>query len=571
MIFEQGTFQTKEGTTPEQLARKRQQIRDMIGQYGTARYAGQGMAHMLTGALNGFKEHKYNKYEGEQREKADEVFEGASGTKGYEDALANPWLTPEQKRVISMRMQREQQEAARAASAGRAAAGHAQTEADRAASMDLMTQYLGSLGGGGGQPAPAQFDPVDSRNWALGNNGGPTVQAGAAVDRDVMQVPAPTPDALRYFGGDSVQGGQGDDLLGGGGDDRMGGQAPALSPMAQQLSAFDAYTGYKSSEPAPQQAAPEPNYRPVQQAAPQPQGIDPAMATQILMDPRMPKEIKQMVMAQFSQPEPEPTDDIREYQFARSQGYDGSFTEFMGAVRSAGATRIENNLGAGETAFQKKTGEGLAAEAGGIVQSGLAAQRNLGTLQNLEAALADAPQGAMGEWARIAGNLGIKTEGSSAVETVTAIVNQLVPMQRPPGSGQMSDRDVQLFVESLPRLINTPQGNRQIIDTMRSIAEYDTARMQVARRLQLGQIGVEQYNQDLAALGNPLANYAKPQPAPQGGAPSARAPSPGGGWNGPTLAEVQQMDPMSRAAMMSAYDARDMPDDILQLIAENGG
>lgn len=42
---------------------------------------------------------------------------------------------------------------------------------------------------------------------------------------------------------------------------------------------------------------------------------------------------------------PAPTDDMREYEFARSQGYKGSFQDFMVEMRRAGATTINNNLG----------------------------------------------------------------------------------------------------------------------------------------------------------------------------------------------------------------------------------
>jgi hypothetical protein len=41
----------------------------------------------------------------------------------------------------------------------------------------------------------------------------------------------------------------------------------------------------------------------------------------------------------------DPTDDMREYEFARQQGYTGSFFDFQRDMRQAGATRIENNLG----------------------------------------------------------------------------------------------------------------------------------------------------------------------------------------------------------------------------------
>lgn len=44
---------------------------------------------------------------------------------------------------------------------------------------------------------------------------------------------------------------------------------------------------------------------------------------------------------------PEPTDDIREYEFAVEQGYDGTFQDFMRDMRSAGATNVNVNTAEG--------------------------------------------------------------------------------------------------------------------------------------------------------------------------------------------------------------------------------
>jgi len=292
-MFKQGDFQVAQGTTPEQLARKRQAIRDMVSKYGTARYTGQGLAHMLTGALNGFKEHKYGKYEGEQQSAANEGFDAATGTEGYEAALANPWTTPEQKSVIAMRMQRDAQEAAlarqqaaQARSAGAASAADAKAAAERQASMDLVSQFFtqGMGGQGGGQGGPAPMAPPTRQAAAMQAYGGPTMGAAQAL--------------AGGQGMDTINGNSGADVLGVGGDTLGGGMSDDVSSPAQQLSAFDAYNGYKSSEPAPMpQPAPLPEVmapKPAPMAAPR---FDPQMAAQIIMNPSIPKEIKEQVMA----------------------------------------------------------------------------------------------------------------------------------------------------------------------------------------------------------------------------------------------------------------------------------
>lgn len=71
------------------------------------------------------------------------------------------------------------------------------------------------------------------------------------------------------------------------------------------------------------------------------------MLTQMLMGGVPAKDAFSTVEAfQGLQPEqPNPTDDIREYEFAKSQGFEGTFTDFMTGMRRAGATNITNSVG----------------------------------------------------------------------------------------------------------------------------------------------------------------------------------------------------------------------------------
>ena len=168
---------------------------------------------------------------------------------------------------------------------------------------------------------------------------------------------------------------------------------------------------------------------------------------------------------------------------------------------------VENNVGEQESAFDRETGKLLAGEAAEVVNQGAAAQRSLAQLETLENALQNSPSGIQGALTNMASNLGIKTDGASSVEVANAVISQLVPQQRPPGSGVMSDADLELFKQSLPRLINTREGNQQIIETTRAIAEYDIQRGQIARELQLGRISPNEAAQRYQNLGNPLEAF----------------------------------------------------------------
>ena len=178
------------------------------------------------------------------------------------------------------------------------------------------------------------------------------------------------------------------------------------------------------------------------------------------------------------------------------------------AIGGAGPT-INVDTGAGskfDEEFAKLDAKSLA----DVSVAGNQAMRNLGRIDQLESLLANAPQGIEGALTRAAGELGINTEGLSGVQAAEAIINSLVPEQRPPGSGTMSDADLALFKQSLPRIINQPGGNALIINTMRSIAQYDAEGAAIAQQFRAGEIDRAKAFELLQSRQNPLANFKAP-------------------------------------------------------------
>lgn len=153
----------------------------------------------------------------------------------------------------------------------------------------------------------------------------------------------------------------------------------------------------------------------------------------------------------------------------------------------------------------------------GFLTGGATAARNLGQIDQLEGLLAGSKQGLDGAAVQMAGELGIDLGGASGVQAAQALINQMVPAQRQPGSGPMSDADLALFKQSLPRIINQPMGNELIIQTLRQINAYD---MELARITQEGlaraeasndpaernQIKAEMRSQ-INSLQNPITNF----------------------------------------------------------------
>jgi hypothetical protein len=219
------------------------------------------------------------------------------------------------------------------------------------------------------------------------------------------------------------------------------------------------------------------------------------------------------------------TDDIKEYAFAKQQGYAGSFPQWMTEGKKAAAPQI--NIGGGEgTKFYEELDKGGAQMFNELLTNGVMAENKIMRLEALEGTLANVPQGAQGAFQQMAGEFGINSEGLDDIQAAQAIINQMVPQQRPAGSGPMSDRDVELFKASLPRIINQPGGNQIIIQTLKGVAEYEAAQGQIAAAVANREISPAEGRQQLAQLPNPLETF-------RSGAP---APASSGGW---TVTPVQ--------------------------------
>ena len=168
---------------------------------------------------------------------------------------------------------------------------------------------------------------------------------------------------------------------------------------------------------------------------------------------------------------------------------------------------VKNVVGGEQSPFLKKAQEQQAAIFGDIKKSGDGARRTLRDVTRLGSILDKSPGGLEAGFKLAAGNFGIKTEGLDNLQTAEAIINRLVPQQRPPGTGQMSDADLDLFKKSLPRIINQPGGNKAIISYLKGINEYLIKEGEIASLVLNGKITPEQADQRLLALQNPLEEF----------------------------------------------------------------
>jgi len=125
-----------------------------------------------------------------------------------------------------------------------------------------------------------------------------------------------------------------------------------------------------------------------------------------------------------------------------------------------GGVSVQNVIGSGEKKFEEKFAELDAKALADVAGVGATASRSLAQINRLEALLSNIDSGMGASIQQFAGNFGIQTDGLDDIQAASALINALVPAQRPPGSGPMSDADLELFKQSLPRIINTPAATK---------------------------------------------------------------------------------------------------------------
>ena len=208
----------------------------------------------------------------------------------------------------------------------------------------------------------------------------------------------------------------------------------------------------------------------------------------------------------LAKPKDDRTASIKEYQQAVTQGFTGTFLEYKTAISKAGATNVTVG-GEGAEAFEKSFGQSDAKKLASVDDIGSSAARSLAQINRLEALLSDVPSGMTANLQQLAGNFGIQTQGLDDIQAAAAIINALVPAQRPPGSGVMSDADLELFKQSLPRIINSPGGNQMIIDTMRGLAQYDAMGSEIVQLLRDKRITRVEAFRQLNSRPDPFSNF----------------------------------------------------------------
>jgi hypothetical protein len=200
--------------------------------------------------------------------------------------------------------------------------------------------------------------------------------------------------------------------------------------------------------------------------------------------------------------------DVQEYEYARKQGFTGTFQDWQLQNKRASATNVNIDQKA-ESQFDKTVAEKQAASFNAMADEGMNARSDLAVIDQLDT-LMKGQGGAITGLSAALSKWGVPFEGTDDLQAANALINKLVPSQRTPGSGTMSDGDVALFRASLPNLWNQPGGNQKIIDTMRGLAKYKQDQGEIADQVMSGEITRQEGRRMLRQLPNPLADFKAP-------------------------------------------------------------
>lgn len=133
---------------------------------------------------------------------------------------------------------------------------------------------------------------------------------------------------------------------------------------------------------------------------------------------------------------------------------------------------------------------------------------------------------ALGPYAEM---VGVKIDDLDDLQAYQSIVSRMAPRMRVAGSGATSDFEMRQFLQALPTLGNTPQGNEIIANTLESLQQHRMAAADIGSRALAGELTPREAEKMIRELPNPLELWKKSR----GQLPSAnsdRSEVNGSGW-----------------------------------------
>lgn len=242
--------------------------------------------------------------------------------------------------------------------------------------------------------------------------------------------------------------------------------------------------------------------------------------------PGLPKESRDVAMEllKTALTENKPTDEYRDYtQYVQQTLEAGdtpmSFFDYQVKKREAGSARTTVNIDQkAESALEKERGEGLGKSLNKLADDFSQATDDVNLYGRLGDLLERSGTGtgiAFTNWVRELSGIKLGDKANEA-EAANALINYLKPRMRVPGSGASSDRDMQVFANSIPTLLSTPEGRRVVIETLGGAAKARLDRAEIAQRWQTGDITAKEAVADMRKLGDPFSSFREWQKSQEG-------------------------------------------------------
>lgn len=251
-------------------------------------------------------------------------------------------------------------------------------------------------------------------------------------------------------------------------------------------------------------------------------GIAQALLTQQMQQQEQARDPMRQLQLQKAQleleamrnPQPQMTDTQRNLQYrAQEAGLVPGSPEYINFMLTGGTQPAQTNINLGNNSskFVEESDKAAAARMNDYVVQGAQAGQMMSDMQQLidlgaiigtgrEAEL----KAALGPYAQM---LGIEIDGLGEAQAFKSITERLAPQMRPVGAGSSSDRDVAMYLNSLPHLRNSPEGNTIIANTMRGLAQNKMQASEIAAQAQMGEITWQEAEKQIRALPNPYENF----------------------------------------------------------------
>jgi hypothetical protein len=167
----------------------------------------------------------------------------------------------------------------------------------------------------------------------------------------------------------------------------------------------------------------------------------------------------------------------------------GTYPEWKDRYTNKGQTI---QIGSGEKAYEvevnKGRGQAIVKRMGSASEASTEAARTLQIIGAIETIMPDVG-GNFGTAVQLGmAQYGIVGKGVSDQQAVQSLISSLIPKQREPGSGNSSDRDMEIFARMVPSMWNTPGANQLIMATMKSYAQYQQQRGNIAALWEAGKL-----------------------------------------------------------------------------------